>query len=1604
MSTLSIPYFFDEALLASKARQPGEREKALNLTKDDLAWLQTVYVATQTARNSEKNPMQVDQVMLDLSDSAKVALAGSFTMSRPAMGEVTLYTPWKGLIKYADMAAVRTALKAWLAQDDGKRELLRYLPVEQRFEVLADSAPDISTQAIEGTVFAHQEELLEHNRRRNSQAMTTQLLQMPTLQSMLDETLKSACFKRFPGLDQRLTRMDSFTASNTADSQTGPALSSVSLSDALLRYYLDKRWPDGESRRFFNPAHGISNKSDNKAWEDTLQQIIESFTPRLESLLETFWNTEVDTGPSRRDFFVQCMTDAYHLDLLLKRQRGVLTTEQYLRLIKVSLASAQERSLEVEKIRVTALFRHYVELAGTFMISDRDAFGCLYSPARGIEITSNLDAIRTVVLQMLKSEGHEDNLLNFLSLEQRQRFLELTQQDPIVIGEPVVGPVFEQLLEDILDKQQDNLTFALNRYCESEGTLNPHALIDKALDVRGLIDDQLLDVEVDGRWSTALDHRWSAQPATVRAESAKEQLALLDSVSQATRQKLESLPAIPATISNVGAAQNIVKLPLQQLQADFSHLFATALRSELKLRSVSHTLGNAEQAIIKTVLDAPVKLQRAALNGFLPDAFTLALKAVSTGSVLKLASCFVLTERGGLDREHSGKSILWTPALGFEAFAALPALMAELQRRLQDPDDQRSLLENLGLGDRLPGLNFVVASMERVTRHVFDEVQKPFVRLDDQSVTRALTARLPAATLTRLLNLVAVRKPHTGLGRATHIAQSLTTRQKLPAWLAKASIADQILHAELLQQYTNHVEDDKDYLSDIPTLGRTAHAELEKQLKADSYPLDPDKIEVRLGPGPTSAASNPTLTQFALSHFKDLDNASFTLASLDGKTIPAALDENYVTGLIRKLELGRLHQAVLQTALAETHPDAAKRRKRFASQVPWQLMHYAHTEKLQERLSQGAFERIKQIIDMPDPIARADVKGANAIIRPLEIAGIKDQQTIQVPGVYLVGAKDKPDESQVLIAPYSPEHGVKEFDNEKTLLTALTSQGALRDWVLNRVPASDRALCKEHLSSTSSRSAALSLASTPFKGNVLRQLFKDNTALLTRLLGLQADSNAQGEWSAIKHVLGEDLQQAFSFFMGRLAYPITVWHSWRDIKQSAEDLQTHKWKAAIGEFISGIAQLASLRESTSLSAVAPATQSPVPENAAKNPFKWEDVKVTAPLRTRLSRFESTDIDLGSLSEDRASGVYTDLATLKKYAPVEGKVYPIKQSNGKWRITGDKDQGPRLDRNSSSQWYPALMEKPRMGLLNRWASALSVWLGMNVEAHGMPEIRRLFPVKARSIDEALDQATSYLWTAWRNLQLLRVVGGPDTPVHTLVKDFLGVTTIENTHVDMMEKAVGDLFAAMLDPTLRSPDSRRFAVGNVHGDEEHAFAFVVPGDQQRKIYLAERFFLPGFDHYRNYMTDPGFPIRAHARAATLIHELSHIVSKTEDIAYLDTSRPFHALIETTSPMARLLKESLSELQETELSDLTPLTRLFTRYNPDTASYEDLGDTSYEDTDAAYHRVLKLTGKRKLADARTEFMANTRTRLAVMLANADSLTWLVTHLGRELHVSTP
>ena len=192
--------------------------------------------------------------------------------------------------------------------------------------------------------------------------------------------------------------------------------------------------------------------------------------------------------------------------------------------------------------------------------------------------------------------------------------------------------------------------------------------------------------------------------------------------------------------------------------------------------------------------------------------------------------------------------------------------------------------------------------------------------------------------------------------------------------------------------------------------------------------------------------------------------------------------------------------------------------------------------------------------------------------------------------------------------------------------------------------------------------------------------------------------------------------------------------------------------------------------------------------------------------------------------------------------------------------------------------------------------------------------------------------------------------------------------------------------------------RLVSGESLTDPTNEYAMVLIDDSERKVFLFERFFDPNLAEYANILNAP-FDIFAHARASTLIHELTHLRFKTEDIAYLRSMEPFRDLIDTAKPGAQAVKTRQDDLQTTALSTLTPARMLFKTWDDISNTWEDYG--VFTTTHYLKRKVLGITGAKTLNEARQVFMSNIDKRIDVILTNADSVTYLITHLGRMLDV---
>lgn len=373
MIRLTPPYFFAEFLKPQGKASPTARERTLGLTAKDREWLYNLYLATDESRQDTRrhdHPMRVEKVLINISGKPPIPLAGAFAISpTPDDAKALLYTPDNGIQVYDSHAELLNELTEQLEDPLQSAPLLNYLSTDQRNSLGADTPMVLTTQIIEGDVMPEQGRMLQACQLDNVKAMLGHLQKTPTLPDMLDTLLSIMGRQQFKHLDLRDTRVNVFT--REAEQATPRWVNVLTLSEALLQFYVRHGWPEGQTREYANPKHDTTDlttaerEEDRQRWEALIEQSSSIFSKLLESLLQTYWNEDIDSGTSRVDFFAQVMAQKFRLDVLLKRQSDIISADesdalQALFLSDQSARSAHAENLDVQKVRLYAPHQHYV--------------------------------------------------------------------------------------------------------------------------------------------------------------------------------------------------------------------------------------------------------------------------------------------------------------------------------------------------------------------------------------------------------------------------------------------------------------------------------------------------------------------------------------------------------------------------------------------------------------------------------------------------------------------------------------------------------------------------------------------------------------------------------------------------------------------------------------------------------------------------------------------------------------------------------------------------------------------------------------------------------------------------------------------------------------------------------------------------------------------------------------------------------------------------------------------------------------------------------------------------------------------------------------------
>ena len=1469
------------------------------------------------------------------------------------------------------------------------------LALSQRKRLVERRAVSVTYQLVEGDIFEDQRAAIEHCLRLNAQAMLDELMQLPELDSLLQSILDALLTPTMRGVDQTRTRANHYTAAAASgpastDRPSRSGFEALSLGDALLLHYRHTGWPIGQTHEFSHPDRTVQ-ASDQQHWETAITTASGKLLVLLYQQMERYWNGPSAAGGPRRSVFTQSIRQQALADFLLKREAGIIEQHTFDSLLtSLGFSDGPARRATLETVRLWEHQANFVELAGALMISHSDS--CLYTPTHGLQVLRDYEDLKAMLLSKFASPGHEDELYGLLNLDERQRFLGFDK--PQVSGQSIAGDVFSVLLELIITKQRQNIDYALQWYRHSDGALDIRALFDKALDIRSMLHERLETLDAHGRWSTRPMLTGNQLPSRVLADTAAGEVRKFGSIMPTLA---ADFAAQPLTVTA------LQRTYLQGIAAKLAHALSVGITGEARLRVLNGTLSRHEQALVDTVFnpDQPDRSRRRALNGFQPDAWSLTLQVAGQSEMLPLANCVLLTERGGRDTQHSGRAMVWTPALGLEVFRSIEHARQVLDQRLADPQKRLTLFENLS--PRHQGLHqhFTLGQWQLISRSVLQDRTESAIEHFLQRCEQVRGRQWPKPRETQILRTLREHVVETNLQRATALARAIGKQHSLPAWLGMATLEAQQLHLELLEQWRHNVIDDQDYLHALPTVRDYIRQTLQTLLRTRLQRQDLDPEQITITPAQTLIGPAMSLTDFALNHAHLAQSTAFTLSSGTDRALPTGLDPQAVRSLLLSLNVATTFADKITSALSASNVAAEQRKQRFLRQLPWQLLQHAHQLQLQQRLSPKAFGLIAQVLDMPDAVARATVQGADAIARPLALIKTAGAAAVKALGLYLIGPAGKPG-PQVLYAPYHGEYAFSEFEDEASVIAALNTPGSLQDLLLRRLPETQRSIFSALFNASSGQASEMTLATTPVKGNWLLQLFDDNLALLPRLLSGHSMPSAQTDWDAAKHLFSSGIQLVRGVLPGKLACAQFLWQSYKDFKGSAEALQDHHWKRALETFTAGAAEMITLGR-LALESRLESQEAVPPQPTAPSAPVLAQTKPTDPQRTALQAFETSKIALKDLTHNAAEGTYQDLNTRATYAPIAGKVYPVERPGVVWQIKGAGQPGSVLQHTASRQLvldpdrHTVHYGKALSKMVNHYTTHRQARYMLNIEAQGMEEIRARHPEKALMLIEAIDLARHYAFNSLHNLVQLRN-DVPGTRLDTFLKSFFDVQRIDADMLHKLKLSIVPICNALVDPTEDLLNTRRFVVGSNRQPDSGVIAFVLDGDLLKKVHFTEKFFNQELEWYNTGLTEP-FNVEGHARAATLIHEFSHQFSKTVDIASLEARRPFADLIATVTGYGASRKQLQTRFQREALSLSTPREELFSRWSHELQEWLDID--MIEGMNHVRKEILKTTRSANLDDARTAFLnpSNPTPRIDTILRNADSIAFLICEMGRQL-----
>jgi hypothetical protein len=1063
------------------------------------------------------------------------------------------------------------------------------------------------------------------------------------------------------------------------------------------------------------------------------------------------------------------------------------------------------------------------------------------------------------------------------------------------------------------------------------------------------------------------------------------------------------------------------------------------LRLDLRARRRAVSMNPESLSMVEQVLDRPVRALRTAVDDSVTEVFSVSVVFGNNRSAL-ISDAMVLLQ----PQQPERGVMLWSGVQGWRYVASIDQMQHRLRQHFQH-SKREHWLDLLGERDRTllrlhlqqPNANQVGIRLDRVDGHAIKALQQGVLIRQHQDLQqmcrRAVRCRFEAGLFSHVAGATEIDgQLHKTLdGLSVRIGNTLLAAM-LPAWMQKASVNDLILYKDVLERYFM-ISHDEDFLFGIPPLHDYARTLLITQLKKDfpDWSLNPDVITVTsrryvsafpvpgdLPSGIPAAAlvKSESLTDYALNRFAGVQDAALGASSAQYPRVGELLTPDYLRDLVRALDVGAQYLALLTQAFAPEDANYHLRYHYFLEQLPPMLLVVALQEKLEGNLSEQAYHFLERVMEMPDGIAREPVGDMHVIISPLRLVADEGMTPDPVSGAYVICPRDSGEGPVVLYTSFNDDFVFREYHSQTALADDIRSDGKLQKWLLERIEPSTRSrydhdgFIEPHLPFSTEgfgnvplrAPGPVTIATREVKGSALKFLFLDTLEVLLSIGRANAVTTEEADQLSTKFLATLALEQALSLLPGKLGAVVALWQSQTLFRASAASVSGQRWGEALSEFSAALGVLASAREQAleelKLDGDQPSTTAEAQLDTPN--FSWNGNALSAEQQIRLQALEAKSVALDDLRHDELLSLYVDERSGECFAAVRGRVYQVKRtpSEDRWMIVGaDGAPGPRLTLDDNQRW------ELEVGLGLKGGGGMATTLrteSINAEidesfvtkATGMAEIRQHFRSDARRIGRAHLQAKRYLENCLDILHVHQRNEPLDARAAQIIGDFFGVDQPDAALLIHVERSVKSVFDALMDSTLSPYSSPRYVIGDNRRPGDTTSAFVIKSDVKQRVFLTERFFNVLPYSLNAQATAEGFELGAHYRAASLIHELTHLANDTHDIMYLETSAPYPDLLLADTEDDARLKADLETLRREGLSHRSSKGDLFLTLED--GQWRDLSRHDGKGKSA----ILRITGKKTLEEARDVFLSDADKRRQILLKNADSVTLLVLLLGRR------